>query len=81
MVVLLLAIAVGRIAEGMLLIAAFSLGLASVLVAIGIMVVKAGRLLDRVLPGRRTLACLPLLSAFVVTGLGLTITIEGLLQP
>ncbi len=79
-VVLLLAIAVGRVAEGMLLIAAFSLGLAMVLVTIGVMVVKASKLLDRMLPDRRKLAWLPILSALIVTGVGLVITLEGVLS-
>lgn len=79
MVVLLLAIAVGRVLEGMLLIGAFSVGLAFVLVALGILVVRAERLLDTYLPSRRRLAWLPVASAFLVTIIGIVITINGLL--
>ncbi len=79
MVVLLLAIAVGRVTEGMLLIAAFSLGLACILVSIGILVVRAERLLNRLMPSRRRLAWLPVVSACVVTVIGAAIVIDGLL--
>ena len=78
LVVLLLALALGRIAEGLALIVAFSLGLAAVLVAIGLAVVRAGRLVDRLWPRARWLAALPLVSAVVVTLVGLGVTAGGL---
>lgn len=77
MVVLLMAIAVGRVVEGMFLIAVFSMGLAVVLVAIGVLVVRAERVLDRLMPSRRRLAWLPVISAVVVTIIGIAITLEG----
>jgi ABC-type nickel/cobalt efflux system permease component RcnA len=55
LVVLLSAIALGRIGFGMLLVVAFSLGLAGVLTGFGILLVYAGRIFERLpmqfLPG------------------------------
>lgn len=78
MVVLLLAIAVGRVAEGMALIVAFSAGLAAVLVLIGVLVVHAARLLDRLSPRREHLAALPVISAAIVTIIGVVVTVQAL---
>ncbi len=72
-VVLLSAIYLGRIGLGLLLIAAFSLGLAASLVIIGVLVVRGRRLLERLAGGpraRRLAAALPLLSALLITALG-----------
>lgn len=79
MVVLLLAVAIGRVAEGMMLIVVFSAGLASVLVALGIFVVHAQRLLERFSPGRARLAVLPVVSAVIVIGLGILLVVRGVL--
>jgi ABC-type nickel/cobalt efflux system permease component RcnA len=72
-VVLLSAIYLGRIGLGLLLIAAFSLGLAASLVIIGVLVVRGRHLLERLAGGprsRRLAAALPLLSALLITTLG-----------
>jgi len=69
--VLLIAISINRILLGLSVILAFSLGLAAVLIAIGIVMVKARPLLDRFTgQGRVTALWLPLFSATVVTVLG-----------
>jgi len=69
--VLLIAISLNRILLGLSVILAFSLGLAAVLIAIGIVMVKARPLLDRFTgQGRVTALWLPLFSASVVTVLG-----------
>lgn len=78
LVVLLLAVALGRIVDGLLLIAAFSAGLAAVLVATGVLVVHARRLVDRLLPDRRPLALLPSVSAAAVTLLGVAVVVRGI---
>lgn len=78
LVVLLGAIAMHRIAFGMLLIVAFSLGLASVLVLIGVLLVKARRLLERVSSGSRITKLLPVFSALVITLVGVGISVEAL---
>lgn len=80
LVVMLGAIALQRVGLGLLLIVAFSLGLAGVLTAIGILFVHAGRLVERV-PGRgRLLPALPIASAALVVLLGLGITWQALVQ-
>ena len=80
LVVLLSAIALGRVGFGLVLILCFSLGLASVLTAIGIALVHAGRLVERVPLNGRLLRVLPVFSALVVTVIGLGITLQALLQ-
>ena len=69
--VLLIAVSLNRILLGLAVILAFSLGLAAVLIAIGIVMVKARPLLDRFTgQGRVTTLWLPLFSATAVTLLG-----------
>jgi ABC-type nickel/cobalt efflux system permease component RcnA len=78
--VLLLAIGIDRTALGMAMIVAFSVGLAAVLVGLGLLLVTAAPALSRVSGGRaaRVTARLPLLSAVVVTVLGAMMTVSGL---
>jgi ABC-type nickel/cobalt efflux system permease component RcnA len=83
LVVMLGAIALGRVGLGLALIVAFSLGLATVLTAIGVLFVHAGRLFERF--GRapiqgRLLGAAPVLSALVITVVGLAITGRALAQ-
>jgi len=80
LVVMLGAIALQRVGFGLLLIIAFSLGLASVLTAIGILLVHAGRLFERVPEGGRFLRLMPVASALVITLIGLGISWQALLQ-
>lgn len=79
LVVLLLAVSIGRILEGMLLIGAFSLGLASVLVVLGVLVVRARKLLDSFSASRNVLKVLPLVSAAVVTVIGSVVILQALI--
>jgi ABC-type nickel/cobalt efflux system permease component RcnA len=78
LVVLLAAVALHRIAYGMLLITAFSLGLAVVLVAIGLMVVYARRWIDGVTPRRGLLRGLGTVSALVITLIGIGLVARSL---
>ena len=82
LVVLLSAIAFGRVAFGILLVVVFSLGLAGVLTGMGILFVYAGRLLEvhsgRLPLHRRLLDFLPALSALFITLLGFGITLRAL---
>jgi ABC-type nickel/cobalt efflux system permease component RcnA len=80
LVVMLGAIALQRVGLGLLLIVAFSLGLAGVLTAIGVIFVHAGRLVERLPRRRRLLTALPLASAGLVVLLGLGITWQALIQ-
>jgi ABC-type nickel/cobalt efflux system permease component RcnA len=78
LVVLLSAIALHRVGTGLLFILAFSLGLASVLVAIGILVVRASRLVSRFDSDRSFLRFVPVASAAIIVILGLGMAVQAL---
>lgn len=80
LVVLLGAIALGKVGLGLLLITAFSLGLASVLTSIGVLLVHARRVFRRLPTSGRVLGVLPVISALIITLAGLGITAQALLQ-
>ncbi len=80
LVVMLGAIALQRVAFGLLLITIFSFGLASVLTGIGVLFVHAGRLIGHVPLQGRLVRALPVVSALFVTVVGLGITLQGLIQ-
>src|SRR3989441_5373222 len=73
LVVLLAAISLHRVGYGLLLVLAFSVGLASVLTAIGLIFVYAKRLVKSSRALGRLSRVLPIASALVVTGAGLLI--------
>jgi len=80
LVVLLGAVAQGQIALGMLLIVAFSLGLATTLVGLGLAVVLASKAMSRLpVPGRLTSA-LPTVSALAIVVVGCALTLSALPQ-
>ena len=79
LVVMLSAIALHRVAFGLLLIVSFSLGLAGVLVGIGLLLVYARDHLQRLsLGGGLATHYAPVVSAFVVLVAGLLITVQAL---
>jgi nickel/cobalt exporter len=79
LVVLLSAIALGRVGFGLLLIMAFSVGLAAVLVAIGILMVYAQRFMARFHgDGALLTRWLPLTSAAMITLFGVVIAVQAL---
>jgi nickel/cobalt transporter (NicO) family protein len=78
LVVLLGAIAQHQVALGLLLLLAFSAGLAATLTVLGIAVVHAGRLTARMAPDGRLVAVLPAASALVIVGVGAVLTVEAL---
>jgi ABC-type nickel/cobalt efflux system permease component RcnA len=81
LVVLLSAVSLHRVAFGLYLILAFSLGLAAVLISIGLVTVYARRLLARVpTEGPVINRWLPMASAAVITCLGLALVFQGLLS-
>jgi nickel/cobalt transporter (NicO) family protein len=80
LVVLLSAIALHRVAFGMLLIVAFSIGLAGVLTGIGLLLVYARRLFERFPTDGRLLQALPVASAAFVTLAGMAIVAGALAQ-
>jgi ABC-type nickel/cobalt efflux system permease component RcnA len=80
LVVLLGAIAQGQVALGMLLIVAFSLGLAATLVGLGLAVVLATKAMTRLpVPGRLT-AALPTVSALAIVVVGCVLTLHAVPQ-
>lgn len=76
MVLMLSAIALGRIGLGLLLLTAFSIGLAAVLVAIGALVLYAKHLLPEPQKTAHSgfFVLVPVLSAFVVMCIGVLMT-------
>jgi len=80
LVLLLAAVSQQRTALGLALVVAFSLGLAGVLTAVGLLFVKGGRLFDRS-PRTSALArILPIISSLAIALLGLFITIQSASQ-
>jgi nickel/cobalt exporter len=80
LVVLLSALSMRRVGFGLLLILAFSAGLAAVLIAIGILMVSARRLMSRLQgDGMLTRRWLPLTSAAVMTVFGIAIAVQALI--
>ena len=79
LVVLLSALALGRLGFGLVLIVAFSVGLAAVLIVIGLLVLHARRFMAR-WRGEGVLLTrwLPLTSSVAITGLGLAIAAQAL---
>ena len=77
LVVLLSAVALGRVVFGMTLIVVFSAGLAAVLVGIGLLLVSGRRLLDRLPVNNRALHLIPLAGACLVIITGAVMTIQA----
>ena len=73
--ILVVAVALGRIPTGMLLIVAFSLGLALVLIGIGVAMVQGMRFIKRNELLNRFSLYTPVLSAIIVSGLGIGLTL------
>ena len=81
LVVLLSALSMRRIGFGLLLIVAFSIGLAAVLIAIGILMVYAQHLISRIRgDGMLISRWLPLTSAAVMAVFGLAIAVQALVS-
>jgi nickel/cobalt transporter (NicO) family protein len=77
LVVLLGAVSQHQIALGLLLIVAFSLGLAGTLTALGVAVVSARRLTARVDVSGRVVTALPAASALVICAVGCLLTLQA----
>ena len=78
LIVLLSAFALHRIALGFFLIVAFSVGLAAVLIAFGMLMVYARRYLRRLqMDGPLTRRWLPVASSIFITGLGIALTVQA----
>ncbi|MCC6587785.1 MAG: sulfite exporter TauE/SafE family protein [Bryobacterales bacterium] len=77
LVVLMLSVSMGRIAMGLGLLTAFSLGLAAVLIVIGCAMVLAGPVVKKVGGDSVWVKRLPIVSACVVTVLGLAMVVQA----
>src|SRR5687767_11604197 len=80
LVVLLGAIALNRIGFGLILVLAFSLGLAGALTVIGMAFIYAGRLFQRFPAQGRIIQILPALSALFISVIGVAISIKALAE-
>ena len=78
LVVLLAAVSLHRVGYGLVLILAFSVGLAAAMTAIGLLAVAAKRTYGRLSFEGRVVRLLPAVSALVIIGLGLTMTARAL---
>ena len=78
LVVLLAAVSLHRVGYGLLLIFAFSVGLAAAMTAIGLLAVTAKRTFSRLSFESRLLRLLPAVSALVIIGLGLAMIARAL---
>ncbi len=80
LVVLLGAIAQHQIGLGLVMIVAFSLGLATTLTVLGLLVVYARRAVSGLRVPPRLVAALPSASALVIVGVGVVLTAQALPQ-
>jgi ABC-type nickel/cobalt efflux system permease component RcnA len=80
LVLLLSTIALGRVGFGLVLVLVFSLGLAGTLTGLGLLLVGARRLFDRLPTQVRLVRMLPAVSALFVALIGLGITTQALVQ-
>ena len=80
LVVLLSSISLGRIGFGLVLVLAFSLGLAGVLTGLGLLLVRARWIFERLPKQMRLVRVLPAISALFIALLGLGITTQALMQ-
>jgi len=76
LIVLIFAASIQRIAFGLALLTAFSAGLAAVLIAIGVAMVHAGPAMRRVTGDAPWVQHLPVVSALVVTTLGIAMLVQ-----
>lgn len=77
-VVLLMAIKINRIAWGLAIILAFSLGLASVLITIGILLVSGSRILGRFSSAPKIIRVLAVIGPLIIVGIGLVLVYSSL---
>jgi ABC-type nickel/cobalt efflux system permease component RcnA len=77
LVVLLGAVAQHQVALGLLLILAFSIGLAATLTTLGLLVVHARRVTRRLNVPQRLVTALPAASALAIVGLGCALALQA----
>lgn len=80
LVLLLTAVSLNRTGLGLALVVAFSLGLAAVLTAVGLLFVKGGRLIERIPKAKAITRLVPVLSSGAIAIIGALITWQSLAQ-
>ena len=75
--VLLISFTINRIAFGLIILVAFSLGLAAILIVIGVAMVLAGPTLEKFAKDGPFMRIFPMVSALVVTLMGVIILIKA----
>lgn len=80
LVLLLTAVSFQRAGFGMILVAAFSVGMAAVLMAVGLLFVKGSRLFTGTTRVTRFSRYLPIGSALIILSLGLILTIDSIMK-
>lgn len=78
MVVLLISISLGQLLFGMAILVAFSLGLAAILIAIGVAMVLAGPMMKRWTGDGPLMRMLPVVSAAVITVVGVVLLVQAI---
>lgn len=78
LVLLLGAIALDRVGYGLVLVVAFSIGLAGLLSVLGLLILYARRFVDRLPVNGRLIAAAPAISAIVIVGIGLVLTARAI---
>ena len=76
--ILLAAVGAGRLGEGLTYILLFSVGLAAVLIAVGIAVVSAGKLASRFLDAKRFARKISIASAALITLIGVATLLNSI---
>ncbi len=76
--ILLAAVAAGRLGEGLTYILLFSVGLATVLIAVGMIVVSAGKLASRFLDAKKFARKISIVSAAIITLIGVATVANSL---
>ncbi len=77
---LLTAVSLQRAGFGIALVAAFSLGMAAVLMAVGLLFVKGSRLITGTTRVARFSRYLPIVSALIILSLGLALTLDSIMK-
>jgi ABC-type nickel/cobalt efflux system permease component RcnA len=80
LVVLLAAISLHRVGYGLVLIVAFSVGLAAAMTAIGLVAISAKKAFSRIDFEGRAIRLLPAVSALVIVGFGIAMTVRAIPQ-
>jgi len=79
-VLLLATVSLNRVGFGIALVLAFSVGLAAVLTAVGLLFVKGSRLLQRVPQAGIWMRVLPAVSALVILVIGIGLTAQAVMN-